>query len=321
MRMAINYRSVFQYDSPVAESQNELRACPRSSEHQRVISYRVTTDPSARVSSHTDYWGTRVDSFGVRLPHTQLTVVAETVVETSQRPQITSAPNMADLSDIEFRRENVEWLEPTTLTAWDDDLRERAEQVVTTFGPDLIGVVLGMHRLVKSEVAYQPGTTDVATTAAEVWRQGIGVCQDQAHVAIALCRSVGIPARYVSGYLFEPDAIVETAGDGVDSIEVQTHAWFEARLPDGWMSLDPTNGQHASELHVEIGHGRDYADVTPIHGVHLGMAEVELESVVSMQRGVSLGSPSAPVAPTAAAPVGTMTLGEAGNGRLLGADQ
>ena len=76
-----------------------------------------------------------------------------------------------------------------------------------------------------------------------------------------------------------------------DQIEVQTHAWFEARLPDAWMSLDPTNGQQASELHVEIGHGRDYADVTPIHGVHLGAAEVQLESSVSMRRGPSAVPP------------------------------
>ena len=318
MRMSINYRSVFSYDAPVAESHNELRACPRSTEFQRLLSYRVTTDPSVRVLQHVDYWGTRVDSFGVRLPHRSLTVTAESVVETSPRPQVTSAPSMFEVQDPAFARANIEWLEPTSLTAWDAELRARAEEVVATYGPDLVGVVLGMHRLVRSAVRYQPGTTTVATTAAEVWRQGIGVCQDQAHVAIALCRSVGIPARYVSGYLFEPDAAAGSPDGDPDAIEVQTHAWFEARLPNGWLSLDPTNGQQASELHVEIGHGRDYADVTPIHGVHLGVAGVELDSVVTMYRGVSLTSASSAAS---AAPLATMVLGEVGRGPGHDSDQ
>ena len=182
VRIAISYRSVFSYDEAVAESHNELRACPRSSRDQRLVSYRVTTEPSSRVFSYTDYWGTRVDTFGIRAPHHELVVTAESVVETAARPQITSAPEIGQLADPAFRRAHTEWLEPTPLTGWDGELAVRAREVADTYGPDLVAVVLGIHRLVRSSVRYRPGTTDVATTAAEVWRQGEGVCQDQAHV-------------------------------------------------------------------------------------------------------------------------------------------
>lgn len=292
MRFDIRYRTLFRYDRPVRDSHNELRACPMTDEHQKLLSYRVTVNPTARVHSFTDYWGTRVDTFGVRAPHRELEIIAEAAVETSPRPAMTAAPQAWELTDPAFVRSHLEELEPTELTAWDTELAGTARGVADAYGDDVVGIVLGIHRLVRTSVQYGSGATDIDTPAAEVWQRGIGVCQDHAHVAIALCRSIGIPARYVSGYLFSQHLGGRDPAGAEDltvpetTVEVQTHAWFEAALPGaGWLALDPTNGRQVSELHVEIGHGRDYADVTPLHGAHVGLARVELDASVSIQRG------------------------------------
>ncbi|MCB0994414.1 MAG: transglutaminase family protein [Acidimicrobiales bacterium] len=327
MRFDIRYRTCFTYDRTVAESHNELRACPATTEHQKLLSYRVTVAPTARVHSFTDYWGTRVDTFGVRAPHDELEVLAEAAVETTPLPAVTAAPQVSQLAEAAFVRSEVEYLEPTPLTEWNDELRRRAEALVAASGEDLIGAVLAIHRLVRTSIRYEAGATGVDTPAVEVWRSGVGVCQDHAHLAVALCRSVGIPARYVSGYLFSEHAggLVSAGAGGADrssSVEVQTHAWFEAILPGGIeLALDPTNGRQVSDHHVRIGHGRDYGDVTPLHGVHLGEATAALEATVTMQRFPShvrrdLDTTS-PAAVTTRTPLASATLERADDHRRL----
>jgi transglutaminase-like putative cysteine protease len=133
-------------------------------------------------------------------------------------------------------------------------------------------------------LAYEPGTTYVGVPITDVLDRGEGVCQDYAHLAVAMCRSAGIPARYVSGYLFTAD---DSTGDDVDGddVSVQTHAWFEAAIPQyGWLALDPTNRQTIGLRHVKIGHGRDYADVSPLHGAYSGPPDASLEVAVEMRR-------------------------------------
>ncbi|MEZ5371989.1 MAG: transglutaminase family protein [Microthrixaceae bacterium] len=129
---------------------------------------------------------------------------------------------------------------------------------------------MAIHRYVGGHIAYTPNSTEVGTPAAAVLEGGVGVCQDYAHLAVTMCRSVGIPARYVSGYLFTADDSVGDVPDG-GTVVVQTHAWFEAAVPGaGWTALDPTNGQMVGERHVKIGHGRSYDDVLPMRGTYSG---------------------------------------------------
>lgn len=288
MRLTIRYRSQFTYDAPVWESQNELRACPASNERQRLLSYRVQVAPVARVLSFTDYWGTRVDAFGVRRPHTSLEVTAEAAVETvaSVEPVASEGgTGLAELHAPAFVAAHAEYLSPTRHTAWDDDLLAEARRLRDQAGPDVIAIVHAVHRRVFEALRYDTDATEIGTSAHEVWDRQGGVCQDYAHLAIALCRAIGLPARYVSGYLFAADTSGVTAATG-DVVEVATHAWFEAAVPAaGWVALDPTNGRPVGEEHVEIGRGRDYDDVTPLHGVHSGSAAVELDAVVEIRRG------------------------------------
>jgi transglutaminase-like putative cysteine protease len=284
LRLDIRYRCAFEYDELVHESQNELRACPASDARQTLLGYRVTTSPASRVFSFEDYWGTRVDTFGVREPHILLEVTAEATVETRSAPLLTTSSSLDALRDDAFVAAHWEYLERTPHADWDDRIAREAAGQVELAGPECVSVALGIHRRVGMLLRYVPGSTYVGVGVEEVLNHGEGVCQDHAHLAVAMCRSVGIPARYVSGYLFTDDDATGTEVE-VDEVQVQTHAWFEAAIPGiGWLALDPTNRQAVGLRHVEIGHGRDYDDVTPLRGTYSGPREATLEVSVEMRR-------------------------------------
>jgi len=296
MRFDIRYRTAFTYDNLVRESQNELRACPATNDHQHLISYRVTTAPSSRVLSFADYWGTRVDAFGVRTPHLSLEVSAEASVETRSRALCAVAPRLDTLYDGAFIDTHLEYRDRSPHCEWEGGVTAGARYAISLAGPDVVSQVLAIHRYVGSALAYASGVTEVGMHIEDVLAGGHGVCQDFAHLAVAACRAVSIPARYVSGYLFttadetgnDPDA------DGADVVHVQTHAWFEAAIPGfGWLALDPTNQQEVGPRHVKIGHGRDYDDVPPLRGVYAGSGSPEVDVTVEIRKttGASPGRP------------------------------
>ncbi len=286
MRFDILYRTCFLYDAPVSESQNELRACPATDGHQHLVSYRVAVVPEARVLSFTDYFGTRVDAFGVREPHRRLEIVAEASVETSDPLEIDEGGTVDDLLGAEFVAAHHEYLARTRHTDWNDDIQEAAAACAKQAGPSVRAVVQAVHDRVRANIRYEKDVTDIGTPVADVLAGGAGVCQDFAHLAVAMCRSIGIPARYVSGYLFASDDSALVEGEAAPVLEVQTHAWIEAAIPAaGWLPLDPTNGRAVGAHHVKLGHGRDYDDVSPFRGVHHGRANADLEASVEIRRG------------------------------------
>ncbi len=283
MRLDIRYQTTFEYDALVRESQNELRACPITDERQQLLGYRVTTSPSARTLAYTDYWGTRVDHFGIREPHVMLEVLAEAAVETSPRPPISASPSVQVLREPGFRDLNGEFLERTRHTDWGEKVEREATRIVELNGPDLVRVVLALNGLVGARLRYESGATDIGEPIEDVLTGGAGVCQDFAHLAVALCRSIGVPARYVSGYLFTSNDA--TGAMGGELVRVQTHAWFEAAVPGfGWLPLDPTNRLEVGHQHVKIGHGRDYDDVPPLRGSYSGAGVPRVEAVVEIRR-------------------------------------
>lgn len=287
MRFDITYRTEFTYAQLIRESQNELRACPTSDDLQQLISYRVSTSPSGRVMSFNDYWGTRVDAFGVRGPHLHLEVIAEASVETKRRPLLTSFVRPEALRLPAFLDQHIEYLAPSPHADWGRGISDVATQAIAAAGDDVVGWVLALHRLVGGRLTYAPGSTYVGVDVDEVLSSGKGVCQDFAHLAVALCRAAGVPARYVSGYLFTVDdatGLAPAEGEG-DVVNVQTHAWFEAAVPGvGWLALDPTNRQEVGDRHVKIGHGRDYTDVPPLRGVYAGTGGATVEAHVEIRR-------------------------------------
>lgn len=283
MDIAIRYLTTFTYDTHVNESHNALRACPATTPTQELVRYNVTVDPETRVASHRDYWGTHVDTFGVVGGHTRLTLVADADVRTSQpaQPENDSPwpPGGVPTDGL------YEYLVPSPHVAWDEP--------VAAFGSDatanasaLVEAAIDVQQAIAGLLTYTPGVTEVGTSVAQIWEQQSGVCQDYAHVAIAVYRSLGMPARYVSGYLYAADSATGEQPETDGEIVVATHAWVEVYVPGfGWWGLDPTNQLAVGERHVKIGHGRDYEDVTPLRGVYHGEAESGgLEASVTMSR-------------------------------------
>jgi transglutaminase-like putative cysteine protease len=283
-RYDIAYRTSIHYDDVVHGSQNELRACPTSDDFQQLVAYRVTTHPVSRVLAYHDYWGTRVDTFGVREPHVALEVNADATVETMPRPLVTVSPRVAELERPAFKDEHIEFLSRSEHTEWNGDVSAAAQRIAAVTGDDVVGIVLALHRFVHTSLDYTPGATYIGVDVNEVLAKAKGVCQDYAHLAVALCRSVGIPARYVSGYFFASSDASGADVDG-DQVQVQTHAWFEAAIPGwGWLALDPTNAQQVGQRHIAIGHGRDYDDVPPVRGVYSGGGRPSTDAVVEIRR-------------------------------------
>jgi len=283
MRLNIRYLTRFDYAEAVYESQNELRACPATDLHQQLVHYDVTVSPSSRVASYVDYWGTRVDTFGIRQRHDHLEVVAEATVDTLPAQRIEPGASLADVRASRFRDEHFPFLQRSPHVDWGDAVTTAAHETIAHCGDDAVAAVLAIHERA-ADLDYEQGRTYVGVDVDRVFHAGAGVCQDFAHLAVAMYRAVGIPARYVSGYLFTVD---DSSGEDTvdDEVEVQTHAWVEVALPGrDWCAFDPTNRQTVSERHVTIGRGRDYDDVAPLRGVFNGSTDHELLVRVTMRR-------------------------------------
>ncbi len=283
MRLNIRYLTRFDYTDPVHESQNELRACPATDLHQQLVHYDVTVSPSARVASYLDYWGTRVDTFGIRHRHDHLEVVAEATVDTLPAAELRPGVSLADVRETRFRDEYFPFLQRSPHVDWGEAVTAAARETVADCGDDAVAAVHAIHERVAA-LDYETGRTYVGVAVDRVFEVGGGVCQDFAHLAVAMYRAIGVPARYVSGYLFTVD---DSSGADTeeDEVEVQTHAWVEVLLPGrDWSAFDPTNRQAVSERHVTIGRGRDYDDVAPLRGVFNGATDHEMLVRVSMRR-------------------------------------
>ncbi|WP_254548424.1 transglutaminase family protein [Catellatospora tritici] len=263
-RLQIRHRTGFQYGGLVASSYNEARMTPSSEPRQTVLDSRVTVWPTARTYRYQDYWDTTVTSFDVQVPHEVLEVVADATVETSGPAAIrVDGPRWPDLTEPKVVDRWQELLLPTPRTALDEELTELAAGLRAEHAsPD--EAAQAVCELVGREVAYVPGSTGVQTDAVHVWRQKQGVCQDISHLSISLLRAMGVPARYVSGYLHPtPNAPLGQPVVG------QSHAWVEWWTGE-WHAFDPTNRVPVGERHVVVGRGRDYGDVPPLKGVYAG---------------------------------------------------
>jgi transglutaminase-like putative cysteine protease len=282
--LEIRYRSLFRYPQPVWDSHNVLRASPCSDEHQIVLSYKLQVTPAARVVSYLDYYGTRVDLFGVARPHRELEVAAEMRVAMHGSARAQPPDARGSRLDPPFAGAHHEYLVRSAHTDFAESLRREALEVAAACGDDAsaIGSALAAH--VTKSFHYMPGSTHVGIDVNELQRARRGVCQDFAHYLIALCRAVELPARYVSGYLFAERGD-ESAEPQRGEVTVQTHSWVEIALPGvGWWPLDPTNSLAVGARHVKIGHGRDYDDVQPLRGLYHGPFQHELEVSVRMTR-------------------------------------
>lgn len=275
-RVRVVHSTGYAYKSPVTASFNEARLTPRSDNRQNVILSRVETVPATRSYRYLDYWGTAVTAFDLHAPHTELEVTASSVVETD-KPE----PPVEKVTWEELRSEAVvdkfdEVLGPTHYTPRSSRLRRVGERIAKYNDPQ--DAVTAAADWVNSELDYMPGTTGVHSSALDALREGKGVCQDFAHLTLAVLRGIGIPSRYVSGYLHPQRKA--PVGETVDG---QSHAWIQA-WTGGWWNFDPTNDKEINEQYVSVGVGRDYADVTPLKGIYSGGGSTDLDVVVEITR-------------------------------------
>lgn len=279
MQLRIVHVTGFEYDDLVSASYNEARMTPQTSAHQTVSHSRVDVSPYPWAQSYRDYWDTMVTAFEVLGPHRELTVTATSVVRTGARaaPEVPGGIGWEELADPVLLDELAEHLGITPRVRPPSDLADKAHALVAD-GASPREIALAVARLVHDEVAYLPGSTDVHAEAATAWEQRSGVCQDIAHLMVGALRSVGVPARYVSGYLLpKSDPAVG------EEVHGESHAWVE--WWDGaWTAYDPTNDQPPGERHVTVATGRDYADVRPLSGIYTGAGTSRMFVDVQMTR-------------------------------------
>jgi transglutaminase-like putative cysteine protease len=274
-RMRIEHRTTMQYSGTVHASYNEVRITPRNLDRQLTISHRVDVNPPAPLYPYVDAWNTVVHAFDVQDPHRTLVVTGTSLVESADSAPPGPELGWDDLASERTRDEYCEFLWHSSRVSTDAEISETAAGLRASRTP--AEAIAATAEWIHSTFEYQTGSTTVTTTASEVLRARRGVCQDFAHLGIALLRSMGIPARYVSGYL-HPDPEAERG----KRYAGESHAWLEAWI-GSWRPLDPTDGAAVGERHVLVGRGRDYADVAPLKGIYHGAAaesvgvEVELE--------------------------------------------
>jgi transglutaminase-like putative cysteine protease len=275
-RIKVEHTTGYRYDAPVLASYNEARLVPVTDVDQLTLDARVETTPAAPQQRYWDYWGTQVTAFDLHVPHDELVVTATSTVDTADARPVPVGVTWETIGSENVRDRFVEMLTPTSRTTADAEMLELAAQGAAGLEP--ADAAQALMQLAHDRVAYQSGSTGVATSAHEAWGLGAGVCQDVAHVTLALLRSVGLPASYVSGYLHPTeDGVVGAAAVG------ESHAWVEIWL-GSWWAYDPTNCVPAGERHVAVGRGRDYGDVPPLKGLFSGGGSQRLGVTVEVTR-------------------------------------
>ena len=285
MLLEIRHVTQYHYAEPVRASVMELWVQPQKSPRQRLISFDLEVEPRAQLFSYVDAFGNAVYHFDVPQPHDRLVIEARAAVETEPPSPLPEQLDMGEWDRLRadfVRGEYFDFLHPYGFAVQTPAL----EAFVAKHGldglqnHDPLTAVRILCRTLYEAFDYEPGVTGADSPIDHALEAGRRVCQDFAHIMIAVCRSWGVPARYVSGYLFTDRS------DGRErSSPDATHAWVEVYLPLlRWVGFDPTNNVEAGERHVVVAVGRDYGDVPPSRGVFKGDCESELVVAVSVRQ-------------------------------------
>ncbi|WP_338539341.1 transglutaminase family protein [Erwinia aphidicola] len=260
MKLNIEHKTCFSYQSLVRQSTQYLRLTPQDSVHQHIISWDLFLPEQAICT--TDARGNVMHVLTLDRPHQEIEIAARGVVDILDEEDSSPDPDCV-LSPLVFLR-------ITPLTQPDMAIRDFARRYYREEAP-----LASLERLMGElllKMPYQPGSTLVTDTAAKVFAAGSGVCQDHSHVFLACCRSLHIPARYVSGYLY------------TENVEhVATHAWVEVWLDGSWHSFDITNNTRSTRQHLKLAVGVDYLDACPVRGMRLGGGSEDMQAVAAVQ--------------------------------------
>lgn len=263
MQLHIRHRTAYRYDETVKYSAQALRLTPRREGRQRTLAW--TIHAPGRRTEQVDAHGNLTHLLTLEEPHRQIEIVVSGAVEVASATEM--LPHEGPLSPLAY-------LAPTPLTAADEALAALSRRYFSGHG-EIRDRLYSLARGVSESVRYVPGVTSVEDSASAALARGEGVCQDQAHVFIACCRACGIPARYVSGYLF--------SGDRGDSA---SHAWVDAWVDDAkaWLGIDVTHLGPAGLDHCRLAVGRDYLDAAPVRGVRRGGGREKMDVNVTVSQ-------------------------------------
>lgn len=281
MNYRVRHITRYTYSQPVAIAHNEVRLTPRSGGLQHARRTQLAIDPAPSVlSQQVDFFGNTTHFFTLQAPHREMTVTAVSDVRLEREPP----PPADESTPWEAARDALrqdrspagldafQFVFESPYVRWDADA---AAYAAPSFPParPLLAAALDLTRRIHADFKYEPGATSVATPVADVLRDRRGVCQDFTHLEIACLRSLGLAARYVSGYVLN---LAGGRGERMVGADA-SHAWLAIYDPHGgWIDLDPTNDTIPSDQHVTVAWGRDYGDVSPVRGVILGGGEQEL---------------------------------------------
>jgi transglutaminase-like putative cysteine protease len=285
MFLEIRHLTQYRYEAPVRESVMELWLQPQKSARQRLVSFDLDLDPTAKLFSYVDAFGNAVYHFDVPHPHEKLTIVGKAAVETEPARQLPEALDMGEWDRLRGEFVRGEWFDFLRHRGFAEKTPAleaflRAHALDGAHLSDPLSAVRRLSATLYEALAYDKGVTEADSPIDHALEAGRGVCQDFAHIMIAVCRSWGIPARYVSGYLFTDRTHASDRSD-----PDATHAWVEVFLPSlRWVGFDPTNNTETGERHVVVAVGRDYGDVPPSRGVYKGDAESDLSVAVQVRQ-------------------------------------
>jgi transglutaminase-like putative cysteine protease len=270
MKWRIHHRTLYTYATAARDSFNEVRLTPANDERQTLEFFSLQTTPAAATRRYNDFYGNIVHHFEVAAPHTSLLIESYALVSTRPPPALAENASVPPLSsDAPFA---FDYLSPTRFVDLDPATWRLAVDATSGL-TDPWQAALAIMRFVHGYLTYSPASTHVHTHLRDVIASRCGVCQDFAHMMLGLCRTLKMPARYVSGYLATEQASA-------------THAWVEVLLPTpGWQPLDPTHDQQIDGTYVKIATGRDYSDVAPVAGYYKGSLHRKMQVDVKIEPG------------------------------------
>ena len=277
MQLRVVHTTRFEYDGKAVASYNQARLTPVTTPEQIVVHSRLEVSPKPWTYEYRDYFGTQVIAFEVVDPHDSMTVTSTSTVQANRPAAGPPTCTWKQLAAREVADRWTEYLMLPELVAPPEDFAQRARAIAAA--ADLPGqAALELCALAADEVEYVPGATDVRAPAARAWQQRAGVCQDLVHLVLGGLRTVGIPARYVSGYFHpSPEPVIGEPVVGA------SHAWLEW-WDDGWRPFDLTGSVEPDDRYLVVATGRDYDDVKPISGIYSGAETASMEVSVEVTR-------------------------------------
>jgi transglutaminase-like putative cysteine protease len=286
----ITHITEYEYFQPIAICHNIAKLLVRNTSDQRSIKTNINISPKPdRISEYIDFFGNKVLYFAIQQEHKKLTVSIQSIIEKNISNPIQAnlysdlAWNQIPSQLLDLTLEHIEarqFIAETDFTKTSTEIHDYALKSFTN-DKSFFEASKDLMQRIYSDFEFKPGATNVSTPLIEVMKERKGVCQDFAHLAIACVRSVGLPARYVSGYIETEAPAGKEKLFGVDA----SHAWFSIYIPNtGWIDFDPTNNIIPGQQHITIGWGRDYSDITPLKGIILSSGKHKLSVSVDVRR-------------------------------------